>query len=88
MEAHTGEALLQEDDDLQASQNRVMRRMRGYRAVISSDDYIYILCSLPASLMPQCPAPSDHCVSKRSWERQMQVWRAQLERLRREVAMD
>ena len=73
------EALLSESVHAFLGDRRVGKRTTGYLAVLKSDDYVSVRCWEPASSpILLGPDPSDHRVSKRRWERQMQDWRRAL----------
>ena len=63
---------------------RAERRMAGYFCILRSDSYTYVRSCTPLDRMPKSPDPSDGAMSKRTWERNMQTWRHELKRLRKQ----
>ena len=57
-------------------QNRMMHREEGVRAIKRTPEYIAATCAHVQR--PRTPNPTDRTLSKRAWERSVQVWRKSL----------
>ena len=56
---------------------RLRKRTEGVEAIKRSEDYLQVTAD-PSHPRPKTPDPHDRKVSKRSWERSVQVWRFDL----------
>ena len=56
---------------------RLRKRTGGVEAIKRSEDYLQVTAD-PSHPRPKTPDPHDRKVSKRSWERSVQVWRFDL----------
>ena len=66
------------------TERRVRKRTNGYLAISRSPEYNTVLRLWIAghvTHMPPEPNPADLTVSKRTWERAIQQWRSELQRI-------
>ena len=63
---------------------RLRKRTEGVEAIKRSEDYLQVTAD-PSHPRPKTPDPHDRKVSKRSWERSVQVWRLDLKAVAAEL---